>query len=114
MSHELMKNLANNLKALRLASGKTLDEFSEELCIARSTLQELEAGRSNSRMDTVQIIADKLELPAIVLLSPSFEQLTPALFLFRQLESFLELSPKEQKEVTEAFHTIIRLLTKSD
>ncbi len=113
MRSKLQQDLGKNLRAIRLAAGKTLDGFSEELCIARSTLQEVESGHSNSRMDTVQVIADKLDLSPVALLSPTDEPLAPTLSLFRQLESYLKLPPQEQEEVDAAFHRIVQLLTKT-
>ena len=45
---ELRQNLSDNLKVLRQAREATLEGFSLDIGISRSTLQEIEAGKANA------------------------------------------------------------------
>lgn len=46
---ELRQNLSDNLKVLRQAREATLEGFSLDIGISRSTLQEIEAGKATPR-----------------------------------------------------------------
>lgn len=65
---ELKKNLSYNLKTLRKLRSKSLVEFSDEIGIAKSTLQNMESGK-NTTLDTVDFISEHLNISPIVLLS---------------------------------------------
>ena len=69
---EIQKNMALVLSALRQENGKSLDEFSQELEISRSTLQEYLSGKGNPSLSTVEHLAEKLGLDASILMSGGF------------------------------------------
>ena len=54
----LQKNLSAAMKVIRAARKQSITEFSEDLGIARSSLQDILNGTGNPRMDTVEYIAD--------------------------------------------------------
>ena len=68
---ELKENLSKNLILLR--GPKSQAAFSEKLGVTKSTIQAIEAKKSAVRLDTLDIIARNLGLPAPALLS---EELT--------------------------------------
>ena len=65
-------NMALRLNEIRKERGLSITQFSEELGIARSSLQALLSGKANPRTDTIEYIADKLQLnPLCLLAAPS-------------------------------------------
>lgn len=61
--------LAQRLREIRQARGLTIQQFAEELAIARSSLQSILRGNSNPRIDTVELIAQNLHMTPAELLS---------------------------------------------
>lgn len=57
---ELSKNLSKNLRALR--GNKTQTKFSEELGLAKATIQAVESRRSAIRLDTPELIRNGLSI----------------------------------------------------
>ena len=62
------KNLSKNIIAIRNLRNLTQVEFSKELGISKSTLQEIEQGRSPN-LNTVECMSARLGIPTSVLLS---------------------------------------------
>lgn len=65
---QLQKNLAISLGQIRAQKNKSVSDFSDQLGIARSSLQLLLQGRGNPRLDTVEYIAERLLVNPEVLL----------------------------------------------
>lgn len=109
----LKQNLSANLKAIRLAQKKSMVDFAEQLGIARSTLQDIENGQCNTRLDTIEVISQSLKLDPSFLLSPSETpgQFTMSYALFQELTAFIRLSKSEQQELLRCFKRIVELLT---
>lgn len=64
----LRENLAHSMNIIRTARQLSICEFSEELYIARSTMQDILSGTGNPRMDTVEHIAEQLRIDPLALL----------------------------------------------
>jgi len=93
---EYARNLSKNLRAIR--GFKTQVEFSEEIGITKSTLQSLEKGITSARLDTLELISSRLDIPVSVLLT---DELTPVehsvlLHILRGMEWYTALPPEEQ------------------
>ena len=71
--------LATQLNRIREESGMTVTEFSYALGISRSSLQSILSCKANPRSDTIEQIADNLQIDPIMLLSPpsKISQSTP-------------------------------------
>ena len=112
LSDELKKNLGANIKRYRRQKGKSMEDFAEEICIARSTLQEMEAGRSNPRLDTLEVISKSLDVsPQLLLSSPSqIEMYAKEYALLEQIQAFAQLPEQEQREFIEKFLRLAELL----
>lgn len=108
----LQKNFSHNLTAFYRRHAKTLTAFSEELGISRSSLQEIMKGNSNSRLDTVELVAKALGTNPLLLLSNSYteEELTLLLPLLQFSDASLSLSDDEKQELASHFHAIIDIL----
>ena len=95
----MCKNLADHLNAIRLERKLSITEFSEELGIARSSLQLLLSGAGNPRADTVEFLADPLGTSPLWLLSSPQDAGKPAEAMTpQQLNQLLDLL-EQLKEV---------------
>ena len=61
-------NLSQNIKMLRKEMGKNLEEFASDSGVGRGTVQDIESGRANVTLDTVDIMAEHLGVSARFLL----------------------------------------------
>ena len=71
----LKENFSAQLKLLRAFHGETTAEFSSSIGIAKSSLQNFEAGEGNPTLDTISLIAQNLDVDEAVLISPPDNQL---------------------------------------
>ena len=60
---DIQEIFAARIKRERIKKEKTMAEFSEELGISLSSLEEYEKGRRIPRVDTLALIAERLEIP---------------------------------------------------
>ena len=96
---DICENLARRLNEIRKERGLSISEFSEELEISRSGLQAILLCKANPRMDTIEHIAQKLDICPISLLS-SPEETQHSLQYFQKitdqmLETIKMILPKE-------------------
>ena len=112
---ELRQNFSQNIHALRLARQSTLEEFSYEIGIGKTTLQEIESGKGNSTLDTIETIACKLQIHPLSLLSKDLtkESLPLSLSLLHFSEIFCCLPKTEQCKALKHFETLIQILGKA-
>ena len=112
----LKKSLSISIRTLRRKRRASLEEFSEELGIGRSTLQDIEAEKSNATLDTVQQIADQLEVSPLTLLGelehPACSQLEWE--AVRNLGIFCTLSREEQLLVMEKLQRLADILRQEE
>lgn len=108
----LQSNFSNSVKIAYQNSGKTLAEFSNEIGISRATLQSILKGDSNSRIDTIEVVADGLNTSPLALLStPCGEkELGFLLSLFQLSDVATALSDDEKEELAAHCHAIIDIL----
>lgn len=110
----LNNNLSANLNAIRRSRSLSISEFAEELCIARSSLQNILNGNCNLRMDTVSQIASRLDTDSLTLLKKQYssDQYAIAILILDALDVYRKLSQEDRKEVSRLFHRLITLLDK--
>lgn len=100
MSVGIQENIAAVIKAIKETRHQSLAEFSDDLEISRSALQEYMAGTGNPRITTVEHLAEKLGIDPIVLVSATFNptQLKILLLLLDTTQAVSDLSePKRQR-----------------
>ena len=90
------EHLAANLILLRSQQNKSLVAFAEELGISKSTLQEIEHGRSPN-LETVEQIAQSLGVPAALLLSDTPPPRHASLLLLLQEAEWFRRWPDEDQ-----------------
>ena len=96
---ELKENLSKSLILLR--GPKSQAAFSEKLGVTKSTIQAIEAKKSAVRLDTLDIIARNLGLPAPALLSEELTwegaKLLP--YILERAEWFVQLSNRDRNDI---------------
>lgn len=106
------ENLARIIHQLRLESGKSLTELSEELDIPRTSLKKIASGCSNPRLDTLVLLSEKLGVSIAELVSgplPGWEKAEAAVRVARM---FSDLTPEQQEVGTQLFLQLVALFTK--
>ena len=100
------------MNALRISRRQSIAEFSEELGISRSSMQELLKGNGNPRMDTIEHIAARLQIDPAALLSCSFSQgqTETALLLLQVIDTFSGLSDEKRKRAAALLHELILII----
>lgn len=95
---EAARNLSKNMIALRALRNLSQVEFSKELGISKSTLQEIEQGHSPN-LNTVECIATRLDIPVSVLLSESLppDQMSTLIGLIQVSKWYSNWSQEDQK-----------------
>lgn len=104
----IQKNVADILKQLQIERGLSLAEFAEEIGISKSSLQEYRAAKRNLRADTLELLADKLDIPIASLVTgklfsnPTLDTLTD---LCRNLHpKFQPAAFQQLRALEELFH----------
>lgn len=94
----IQQNVARMMNAFKEQRNKSTAEFSEELEISRSTLQEYLNGTGNPSVLMLDHLAQKLEVDPMVLVSGTFqrEPVSEVLLLFRMTKSVMDL-PQEKR-----------------
>ena len=109
---ESTHNLSKNLKAYRLFEKKSQVAFAKEIGVSKSTLQEIEQGKSPN-LDTVYCISEHLGIPVAILLSDALPhvQMEITLYLLQSLKWFNQASTQLQTEVISFLTQASQLLT---
>lgn len=106
------QNLATNLRRIRKMNHATLEEYAFNLGIGKTTLQEIEKGKTNTTLNTVDLIAQNLEIDSLSLLSNedySFKfQLAKS--LLDVLETYCNLPESERRVAGDLFCRLLDCL----
>ena len=107
----IQQNLADTIRAVMVRKQKSLDEFSEELQISRSSLQDYLKARGNPTVAMVEHLAQRLEMDPAVLLTGllSLERQDILLLLLDTLRGVSELPYRERLRFAELFWEMIQL-----
>ena len=111
----LKENFSKNVKEMRRLKHKTMDEFASELGIGKSTLQGIEQKKSNSTLETVQTVSERLEISPLALLSDEMkpQELKTAVNLLGTLDIFGTLPEKDRAAALDLFEQLVNLLSKN-
>ena len=108
---DLNKNFATILNIIKSERQKSITEFSEELEISRSALQEYLSGAGNPNLTTIEHIAQKLGISPCFLLLGDFseEQLSAFLKILDFLSLVSDLAPEKRKRFAKLLFEMISL-----
>lgn len=109
---QIQRNMAAVIRAIKETSGKSITEFSSELEISRSALQDYLSGKGNPSMSTIDHLAEKLGVDASFLISGVFSQdQVMVLLKLLDLTQFLSgLSPVQRVRFSELLVEMLALL----
>ncbi len=110
----LHENLAGNLAAARRLRQKSLSQFAEELAISRSSLQDMLKGEGNPTLSTVELVAGRLGLDPLLLLSCPKGETHAVVYLSCLFDWFHQLPDDEQRKLASAANTILAILMSRD
>ena len=107
----MQRKMADVLRILKAERGKSMAEFSKELEVSRSTLQEYLSGNGNPNISTVEHMAEKLGVNASLLLFGDFseDQLSILLKLLDILSFLSDLTPDKRSRFAELLLEMISL-----
>lgn len=108
---ERNNNLSDNLKAYQNARRKNLAEFSEELGIARSTIQSIMVD-GNTTVDTLVRMANAIHvsLDELVFGTLPAKRLDDVQHFLRDVGWFVKLSPEKQESFRYLLTELLKLL----
>ena len=108
---DLNKNVAAVLSIMKTERQKSMTEFSEELEISRSALQEYLSGAGNPNLTTIEHIAQKLNVSPYFLLLDDFndEQLGVFMKMIDILSLVSDLPSEKRKRFAELLFEMITL-----
>ena len=110
-----LHRLARNIKSLRAVHALTQEDLSLNTEISLSVLRELEHGRGNPTLSTLERLADGLDVDLSILLAENCKLHIMDIYLplFKQLNGFQTLSPEEQAAAIKCFSEFIQLVFKA-
>lgn len=108
---ERNNHLSENLKAYQSAKKKSLAEFSQELGVARSTVQSVMTD-GNTTVDTLVRMANALHvsLDDLVFGQLPIKELDDVQLFLRNIGWFTKLSIEQQKKFRYHLHELLKLL----
>lgn len=107
----IQRNVADMMRLIKTQQNLSTAEFSAELEISRSTLQEYLNGTGNPSVVMLDHIAGKLDIDPLMLVSGTFrpDQMGIVLLMFRTTKMITELSEENRKRFAELFLDILSL-----
>lgn len=108
---DIRRNMANTLRLYMEEHNKTLIEYAEDLEIARSSLQQYMKGEGNPSVDTIERIAQKMDMDPVTLLTGTLDgvQRERAWDLLTAIQQVSALSEKKRLRFVELFMEIMQL-----
>ncbi len=114
--HSLNQTLARNLRLIYAMRRQNLEEFSSELGVGHTTVQNIFRHKSNLTLDTVELIAKHLEISPVELLSEQYPKtdLVCSTLILETLDLFQPLPPSKRKQAAALFCQLLELLPVRD
>ena len=107
----LHENIAATIRTIMEQKQKSLTEFSEELGISRTALYDYLKARGNPSIDTIEQIAEKLEISPAALMTGlmDMDHKEIVLLLLDTIQSVAELSEENRVRFAELFLEMVGL-----
>lgn len=105
-------NISLALRWYKEVNRLSMSEFAEELGIAVSSLQSYLNGTANPRLDTIEQLAAKMNIPIIEMVSGPTPEWKRAETILRAAKEFSVLSPEQQEEGIRLFLQLVALFAK--
>lgn len=97
----MQQNVARMMREFKAQRQVSLEEFSKELEISRSTLQDYLSGKGNPSVRTLDHIARKLDVDPLILVSGTFQptQVNIVMMLFRTTKQVVAMPAEKRHEL---------------
>jgi len=111
VSMGMQENIADMLRAKKQFSGRSISDWSEELGIAPSTLQDYLKGTGNPTVKMVEHLAEKLDIAPIALVAGKMEpeQYEIVLLMLDTIKEVSILPQPKRLRFAELFLELVRL-----
>lgn len=108
---EMRKNLADVMQGFMKERNKSAAEFSEELEISRSTLQDYLRGQGNPSVAMLEHLGRKLAVDPLLLITGVFrpEQMRVVLLMFRMVKAVTGLADDRRRQFADLFVQMVNL-----
>ena len=112
-SSSLNEILSHNLRLIYALRKQSLEEFSRELGIGHTTLQNILQRRGNPTLETVELIAKGLNISPLELLSQRYSKtnLVCASLLLDSIELFRPMPAERRGEAIAQFCQLVETIT---
>ena len=107
------KSIAYALRQYKEANHLSMNEFAEELGIAVSSLQCYMNGTANIRIETLELIAKKIRIPVIEMVSGPTPEWEQAETIVRAAKELGSLTAEQQEEGIQLFLALVALFAKN-
>ncbi|MCD8088740.1 MAG: helix-turn-helix domain-containing protein [Oscillospiraceae bacterium] len=113
---DIQKNIATVIRTLKESRGISIAEFSEELEISRSALQNYLSGSGNPNATTIEHLARKLGVDVSILVSGALsdKQFDVLLKVLDDLKLLYKLSPNQRRRFAELLLEMVLLWDSGD
>ncbi len=107
----IQENMASMLRAKRQLDGQSIENWSEELGISHSTLQEYLKGAGNPTVKMIEHLAEKLAVDPVALVAGDMdpEQYKLVLLMLDTVKAVSVLSQPKRLRFAELFLELVRL-----
>ena len=116
VGHSLNRALSHNLRLIYALRKQSLEDFSSELGIGHTTLQNILHQKSNLTLDTVDLIAERLRTSPYHLLSNQYSEsdLACAALVLEAVEFFLSFPSAKRKRVSALLCQLLEVLAQEE
>lgn len=108
----IIKNVSTVMQEYKELKHMSLSELSEELGIPVSSVQCYLKGTSDLRSTTIELLAEKMEVPLIEMVSGPAPEWERAETIVRAAREFSDLSEEKREQGIQLFLQLVALLTK--
>lgn len=107
----IQENMANMIRTIKRSRGKSTVEFSEELEISPSTLQEYMKAKGNPTIQMIERLAEKMNIDPIALMSGKIdeEQYQIVVLMLDTIQAVSDLPQPKRLKFAELFLELIHL-----
>lgn len=107
----MRENMAEMMRLMKQYSGKSVGEFSEELDISSSTLQEYLNGKGNPTVSMIEHLAEKLGVAPLALVAGKIEpeQSQIVILLLDTIQAVANLPRPRRLKFAELFLELVQL-----
>lgn len=107
----IVKNISHALRWYKEANKLSMNELAKELGIAVSSLQGYMDGTANPRTDTIELLAEKMHLSIIEMVSAPAPECEQAETMIRAARAIADLSSEKREEGIQLFLKLVALFS---